>query len=76
MTKVLDGISGITKKIFFFHLKACEKRNFDLCSYGCVVGPDVTGGRVVPGLMCRLAGKGPAALPPISLYKPVFNKCH
>ena len=36
--KVLDGISGITKNIFFFYLRVCERRNF-VCSYGCVVGP-------------------------------------
>ena len=41
-------------------------------SYGCVVGPDGTGGRVVP----ELAGEGPTALPPFSLYKPVFNITH
>merc|ERR1711911_215735 len=32
---------GLRKHIFF-HLEACERRNFDfcvLCSYGCVVGP-------------------------------------
>ena len=43
ITKVLDGISGITKNIFFFYLKACERRNFEtlifVCSYECVVGP-------------------------------------
>ena len=31
--KSLDGISGITKNIFFFHLKACERRNFDFCVF-------------------------------------------
>ena len=34
ITKVLDGISGITKNIIFFlfHLRVCERRNFDfLC---------------------------------------------
>ena len=33
ITKALDGISGITKNIFFFHLKACERRNFDFCVF-------------------------------------------
>ena len=33
ITKVLDGISGITKIIIFFHLKACERRNFDFCMF-------------------------------------------
>ena len=33
ITKVLDGISGITKNIFFPHLKACERRNFDFCVF-------------------------------------------
>ena len=33
ITKVLDGISGITKNIFFFHLKAYERRNFDFCVF-------------------------------------------
>ena len=32
-TNVLDGISGITKNIIFFHLKACERRNFDFCVF-------------------------------------------
>ena len=32
-TKILDGISGIAKNIFFFHLKACERRNFDFCVF-------------------------------------------
>ena len=30
-----------------------------VCSYGCVVGPDVTGRRVVR----KLAGEGPACAP-------------
>ena len=33
ITKVSDGISGITKNIIFFHLKACERRNFDFCVF-------------------------------------------
>ena len=33
ITKVLDGISGITKIIIFFHLKVCERRNFDFCVF-------------------------------------------
>ena len=38
ITKVLDSISGITKNIIFFHLKACETFIF-VCFYGCVVCP-------------------------------------
>ena len=26
ITKVLDGMTGITKNLFFFHLRACERR--------------------------------------------------
>ena len=33
ITKVLDGISGITKNIYFLHFKACEWRNFDFCVF-------------------------------------------
>ena len=33
ITKVLDGISGITKNMIFSHLKACERRNFDFCVF-------------------------------------------
>ena len=33
ITQVLDGISGITKNIFVFHLKACERRNFGFCVF-------------------------------------------
>ena len=33
-----------------------------VCSYGCVVGPDVTGGRVVPGpCVHERAGEGPTS---------------
>ena len=31
--KILDGISGITKNIIFFHLKVCERRNIDFCVF-------------------------------------------
>ena len=31
--EVLDGISGITKNIIVFFLKACERRNFDFCVF-------------------------------------------
>ena len=33
ITNVLDGMSGITKNIIFFHLEVCERRNFDFCVF-------------------------------------------
>ena len=48
MIKVLDGISAITKNIFFSHLKAGERKNFDFCVF-LRVG-SVPGGRGGPGV--------------------------
>ena len=48
IAKVLDGISGITKNIIFFHLKACERRNFDFGVFFRV--GSLPGGRVWPGV--------------------------
>ena len=33
ITKVLDGISGITKNMNFSNLRACERRNVDSCVF-------------------------------------------
>ena len=61
MTKALDGISGITKNIIFFHLKACERRDFEFCVFlRMACGP---GGRGGTGTMRKLAGEGPACAP-------------
>ena len=46
--KSLDGISGITKNIIFFHLKACERGNFDFCVFLRMCS--MPGGRVWPGV--------------------------
>ena len=48
MIKVLDGISGIVKKYFFFYLKACEWRNFDFCVFLRMCS--MSDGRVGPGV--------------------------
>ena len=48
ITKVLEGISGITKNIIFFHLKAGERRNFDFCVFLRMCS--MPGGRVWPGV--------------------------
>ena len=50
---------GLRKTYFFPHLKACERRNFDFCVF--LEKSSVTGGRVGPGPMRKLAGEGPAA---------------
>ena len=49
---------GLRKTYFFSHLKACERRNFDFCVF--LEMSSVTGGRVGPGPMRKLAGEGPA----------------
>ena len=54
---------GLRITSFFFHLKACERRNFDFCVF-LRVG-SLPGGRVLPGVS--------HALRPFTLYKPVFN---
>ena len=54
---------GLQKNIFFPHLRACERRNFDFCLF-LRVG-SLPGGRVWPGVT--------RALRPFTLYKPVFN---
>ena len=48
--KSLDGISGITKNIIFFHLKACERRNFDFYVFlrGVVCPDDGIRGKFKP----------------------------
>ena len=51
----------LRKNIFFFHLKACERRNFYFCVF--LRMSSVTGGRVGPGPMRKLAGEGPACAP-------------
>ena len=51
ITKVLDGISGITKNIFLFHLRVCEWWNFDFCVFLRMCSG--SGGRV---LVRNLAG--------------------
>ena len=47
----LDGISGITKDIYVFHLRDCKGRNFDFCVFLRMCSG--SGGRVGPG---KLAG--------------------
>ena len=54
---------GLRKTYIFFHLKACERRNFDFCVF-LRVG-SLPGGRVWPGVT--------RALRPFTLYKPFFN---
>ena len=54
---------GYQKHIFFFHLKACVRRNFDLCVFLRVYS--LPGGRVWPGAT--------RALRLFTLYKPVLN---
>ena len=59
---------GLRKTYFFFRLKPVRGETLIfVCSYGCVEGPDVTGGRGVPGLMRWLAGEGPTSSPSIQL---------
>ena len=53
------------RKTYFFHLKACERRNFDFCVF--LRMSSGTGGRVEPGPMRKLAGEGPASAPSIQL---------
>ena len=50
------------RKAFFFHLKACERRNFDF--YVFLRVDSLPGGRVWPGVT--------RALRPFTLYKPVL----
>ena len=67
-------MSGIMENIFF-HLKACERRNFDffLCSYGCVVGPLKIGLYKLNGGSGRrhaVVIPGPTRLPdPLQIHK-------
>ena len=51
---------GDYEKHNFFHLKACERRNFDFCVF--LEMSSVTGRRVGPGPMPKLAGEGPACV--------------
>ena len=48
ITKALDGISGITKNIFFPFVGVCERRNFDFCVFLRMCS--MPGGRVGPGV--------------------------